>query len=181
MRHFASLLIFLIYEVQAVESAEPLRRIDPSEPFQIRLGRGSGWHGLNTVAITNDGTTSLFRHKLERRRGADRGYTETLTLILPASELTKLLSDLDDSEVLKLEREYHDANIHDGRQWVFLVQQGERETSVYCDNKFPRAITRFAEALDALLEANVPRDARWKRVTPAAGRDEAELWDSIRQ
>jgi hypothetical protein len=33
----------------------PAFAIDPAQPWQIALGRGSGWHGLNTVRLDHSG------------------------------------------------------------------------------------------------------------------------------
>jgi hypothetical protein len=184
-----------------LESAEPQKSIDPDQPYRIELGRGSGWHGLNTIRITEDGTATLFRLVTEHRKASIHQYTETTEVELPADVVVEILAAVDESGVMELDRQYH-AEVHDGTQWVLLVQQGDWEKSVYCNNRFPKPMVRFAESLDAILDpngvsmakgnwrewgdrqsqsdTNGVRHLRWKRVPDPGGRNhENELWDSI--
>jgi hypothetical protein len=160
-----------------------LRHLDPGAPYRIELGRGSGLYGLNTVQILHDRTVTL------HRRGREHGgqtlpeeFVETATIHLSVEDLTEVLDAVEDTGVLSLYKEYHEPGVADGTQWVLWVQQGQRETSVYCDNYFPKSMVRFADALDRILARNGIEHANWRRVDDdeALSYDRA-LWDSIRQ
>jgi hypothetical protein len=86
----------------------PTFQIDPSKPFQIEFGRGSGWHGLDTVKVNQDGLVVLHRLK----KSAD---WERATLQLPDDALAKVLEQVDADHLLELHRAYH-ANVADGTQ-----------------------------------------------------------------
>lgn len=157
----------------------PFRR-DPDQPYRIELGRGSGMFGLHTVRVDQDGVVTLYRQGTEGDSGARLRYWETATLRLPADGRAAVLAAVADTRVLGLGREYHDPSIHDGTQWVLCVRQGGRERAVYCNNRFPPAVVRFAGRLDAVLAAHGLAAAEWTRVHAAeAGRHDRELWDSI--
>jgi hypothetical protein len=156
----------------------PLRGVlvclDPERDYHIELGRGSGWHGLDTVKVRSDGTVTLHRmsHPFDR--------WETATLRLPPTALALVVDAVGQNRLLALKREYHEESIADGTQWVFWVKQGWREKAVYLSNAFPDQILRFAKALDGILAANGLGTVAWRAVAASNGRHhERELWDSI--
>jgi hypothetical protein len=158
-------------------SGAPAFRIDPTQPFRIEFGRGSGLFGLNTIRIEQDGSVVLHREKGQITGPND---WETATLTLPPDQLKEVLKAVESTGVMGLDRAYHDAKIHDGTQWVFWVRQGEREKSVYFNNKFPAAIRRFAEQLDGILIQAGAGGVAWQPVPAAdARKHERELWGSI--
>jgi hypothetical protein len=157
-------------------AAGPAHHLDPTRPWRIEFGRGSGWHGLNTVVVASDGTAVL--HSL---RGNDREYWETITLRLPPAALADVVAAVEENRLLGLRRAYA-ASVHDGTQWVLWVVQGEYEKAVYFDNDFPAAIERFAAALDRILAANGSESADWTRVPDGDAREhERALWQSIKR
>src|SRR5262249_17528564 len=150
-------------------------QIDPSQPFRIELGRGSGWHGLNTVKVTQDGAVLLYRQNAQ-----ESGWEQT-SLTLSPEALKAILEAVEANKLLHLERAYH-ANVADGTQWVLWIQQGAQEKSVYFNNHFPAEIQRFVQQLDQALVQGGLRQSNWKPVAAAASRaHEKELWASIRR
>jgi hypothetical protein len=151
-------------------------------PYRIEFGRGSGWHGLDTIKIRQDGTVTLHRLSREYIGQVANDFVETATLQLRPESLARVREAVDGTGVLGLYREYHEPDVADGTQWVLWVQQGEGETSVYCNNYFPKAIVRFADALDGILAEGGLGEVEWHRVPDAEARNhERELWDSIKR
>jgi len=159
----------------------PAFAIDSAQPFHIEFGRGSGWHGLDTVKLDQTGRVVLHRCRYERRPDAIRGFLETTTLQLSPEALAEVLKSVESNNLLGLSKKYT-TNINDGTQWILWVKQGEHEMSVYCDNSFPYAISSFADELDAVLDRAAIAKATWVPVPPSESRDhENALWDSIRR
>src|SRR5262245_55092291 len=52
---------------KVVSDEKPAFRIDPDKPYRIEFGRGSGWHGLETVQFAEDGRVVLHRMTFELR------------------------------------------------------------------------------------------------------------------
>ena len=166
---------------KVVADDRPPVRIDPDAAWRIEFGRGSGWHGLDTVAIDRDGRLVLHRLRSERREGGTTHSWETAAARLPADAVAGVLGAAEANGLPGLSRAYH-ADVADGTQWVLRVRQGEREKAVYFDNHFPDPIVRFADRLDEILAGSVGPDLKWQAVPAAWSRDhERELWESIRQ
>src|SRR5262245_50445076 len=68
---------------KVVKDDRPTRRIDPGQPWRIEFGRGSGWHGLETVKLDQDGRVVLHR--------ANSGQWATTTLQLSQDAVTRIL------------------------------------------------------------------------------------------
>jgi hypothetical protein len=168
----AALVGVLIWEFAL---SEPTIRIDSIADWRIEFGRGSGMDGLDTVKIASDGSVILHRFK---RKGQPEW--ETTSLSLPPDALAKVLESVAENRLLGMSREYR-ADVYDGTQWVFWFRQKEAEKSVYFDNKFPRAIKRFAADLDRILQENGLDAAVWQPVQGPAGQHDRELWKSIRR
>lgn len=155
--------------------------LDPGRPYQLEFGRGSGWHGLDTVKLRQDGTVTLHRQRQEFDGQVVHLFWETARLKLPPEALARVVDAIEEHQLLGMDREYHE-DADDGTQWVLWVKQGEKEKSVYFDNRFPKGIVRFAEALDNVLAENGLEKADWRRVPDVdARKHERELWDSIKR
>jgi hypothetical protein len=158
----------------------PAFRIEPTKPFRIEFGRGSGWHGLDTIKVDQDGRVVLHRENHQRQGDTIIQSWEKATLQLPPRSLTKVLEAVEANRLMELHKGYH-ANVADGTQWVLWIKQGNQEKSVYFNNHFPEQIVRFAERLDGILSECGVDKLDWQ-VVPAVEtrRNERELWDSIK-
>lgn len=166
--------------VKTVEDHRPSLSIDPAKPFTIEFGRGSGWAGLNTVNINENGTVVLYRLQVEQRREIRYLFWETGTMQLLPEDITAILESLHTFHLLTMYKEYH-ADIHDGTQWVLWITQEQHEKSIYCDNHFPENILAFSDFLDELLTTRGLTDVTWTRVPEHESRNhEKELWESIK-
>lgn len=155
----------------------PTFTVDPNQAFRLEFGRGSGLDGLETIKVSQNGGVILHRTKQP-----EDGKWETATLQLSLDALAEVLKAVESNGLLDLHRAYHDTNRKDGTQWVLWIKQGDREKSVYFNNEFPRAITRFAEQLDAALSAAGLDKVVWQPVPLSeTGRHDRELWDSIKR
>jgi hypothetical protein len=156
-----------------------LFHLDPGRPYRLEFGRGSGWHGLDTIKVLQDGTVTLHRQRHESDGQALHGYWETARLKLPPEALARVVDAIEEHRLLGMDKGYHGGAV-DGTQWVLWVKQGEKEKSVYFDNYFPKGIIRFAEALDNVLDENGLEKVDWHHVPDVdARKHERELWDSI--
>jgi hypothetical protein len=165
----------------AVLNDRPAFTIDHTQPFWLEFGRGSGWHGLDTVKIDQTGRAVLHRMKSERKEDVTVLSWEAATVQLSPEALAEVLKAVESNGLMGLRKAYHE-DIHDGTQWVLWLRQGEREKSVYFNNSFPRAITTFAEQLDAILARAGYSTVKWQQVPESKSRQhERELWDSIKR
>lgn len=164
------------------ESSETLHRVDRDQPFKIEFGRGSGMCGLDTVLITSDGHVTLYRQQgRELRKQCLYPIWETTTIQLPKKAVIMVLAAVEKTGVLRLKHRYERTDIADGTQWVFWIQQGSNENSVFCDNDFPGPLVQFSEMLDAILAENGLGDAQWQRISVGDARDHQKaLWQSVR-
>lgn len=155
--------------------------IDRSQPFWVEFGRGSGWHGLNTVKIDQTGRVVVHQMRSEQQENVIRTRWEVATLQVPAETVAEVVGAVESHHLMALHKAYHE-DIADGTQWVLWIKQGEREKSVYFNNNFPREITAFASQLDAILTHAGLSAAVWQPVPDQDARQhERELWDSIRR
>jgi hypothetical protein len=157
---------------------QPAFSIDPTQPFRLEFGRGSGRDGLETVRVNPDGRVVLYRLK----QGQQEYAWETSTLQLSPETLTKVLQAVEANGLTQLQPTYQNPKIADGTQWVLWIKQGEREKAVYFNNSFPPQITHFAKQLDSMLLAAGLDKATWQLV-PAnePRRHDHELWESIKR
>jgi hypothetical protein len=118
---------------------------------------------LDTIKISENGTVVLHH---QRYAAHGTAYWETATLHLSSGGLQEIDAAVKESGVLSLYR-YYDGGVADGTQWVFWIQQGDREKSIYCNNSFPSAMVSFAETLDNILERNGLAAVVWQRVPDA--------------
>jgi hypothetical protein len=181
-----SLVILVVFAVvgcsgHVEKDDRPAFTIDRTQPFWLEFGRGSGWHGLNTVQMDQTGRVLLHRMKSERQQDVTMLSWEAATLQLSPEAVADVLKAVESNNLMGLHKAYHE-DIADGTQWVLWIKQGEREKSVYFDNNFPRAITAFAEQLDAIVARAGLDKVVWQPVPERESRQhERELWDSIRR
>jgi hypothetical protein len=137
--------------------------------FLIELGRGSGRHGLDTISIESTGSVLIRRRT--RVELLESSFSITTAEIAAILDSTKL------NGIMRLDREYHQKNVRDGTQWIFLAVQDDNVKSIYFNNYIPDQMTNFASDLDSILDiAN--RKLNWK---PADIDDVTQrLWQSIR-
>ncbi len=156
-------------------------RLDSGEPWRIEFGRGSGWHGLDTIQLDQSGRAVFHRLKYERAGDVTVLSWETATAPFPPDAVAKVLDAVRTARLVELDKAYH-ADVCDGTQWVLWARQGDREKVVYFDNHFPEPIVRFAEQLDAIVSGSIGPGLKWRAVPSAWSRDhERELWESIRR
>lgn len=150
----------------------PAFALDPSKPFVVELGRGSGRSGLYVVRFDESGAAEL--HQYSNGPGA-----QEVSLRLPPADV-KALTDLANQERLTGMGRSYSTGVMDGTQWVLWIQQGASEKSVYFDNSFPAPIGRFADALDAAVTRAGLGTAAWRAVPRQVeeGRQRA-LWKRI--
>lgn len=159
--------------------------VDPTQPFSLVFGRGSGWKGLDTIRVDQSGSVIVHRKKYELKDGRHSLSWEVATVQLSAESLAEVLKAVESNRLMQLHREYSPppyVEIHDGSQWALWIKQGEQEKSVYFNNNFPRQIMSFAEQLDGILARAGLDNAQWQ---PTPDQDfrahEQDLWNSIRR
>lgn len=158
----------------------PAFTIDRTQPFRLEFGRGSGWHGLNTIKIDQTGLVVLHRLNSEHRQIVNVMPWEVVTLQLPSEAIAEVLKAVETNDLMGLHKAYHE-NVADGTQWVLWIKQGDRQKSVYFNNHFPKAITRFAKQLDSIMAGAGLDKVEWKPVPERESRQhENELWASIK-
>lgn len=164
------ILLVLLLTAIAGCSGDSGFQLDQEKSFRIELGRGSGMHGLQTVRVEQDGTVTLARFK----KFPDE-WKKTQFPIKPIA-VAEIVKAVEKTGVMKLDRRYT-AEIWDGTQWVLWIKQGDKEKSIYFDNKFPDEIKSFADELDKIVDAAMPAKVEWHD----AAKPDRELWDSIRR
>jgi hypothetical protein len=163
-----------------VEDSNPTFNIDPMKPFTMTFGKGSGWVGLDTIEINENGKVVLHRIQVEQRHGIQHFFWETGKMQLLPEDITAIIDSLYTFHIFTMHKQYH-ANIHDGTQWVLWIKQEQHEKSIYCNNHFPNDILAFSDFLDDLLTKRGLSDVTWTRVPEHESRNhEKELWESIR-
>jgi hypothetical protein len=164
-----------------VKDDRPAFHLDPDRSWRIEFGRGSGWHGLDTIRLEQTGQAAFYRLKQERQGEEMVPSWETATARLSPEAITKVLEAVEVNRLPGLDKEYH-AAVVDGTQWVLWVRQDEREKTVYFNNHFPDSILRFAEQFDAIVSESVGPKLKWRAVPVAWSRGhERELWASLRR
>ena len=139
----------------------PPLRLDPTRPFVLTFGRGSGWVGMNTVIIHADGQVNLHRFMEKNHHGIRSFVEETGSLMFHHEDIRALCDYLNQSPLLGMHKAYH-AAWYDGMQWGFQIQQGEQTKSIYFNNHFPQEIREFSEMVDQLLLQRGILDVVWE-------------------
>ncbi|MCP4396865.1 MAG: hypothetical protein GY801_06150 [bacterium] len=164
---------------QVVKEHRPPFTIDPTAPFLVMFGRGSGRFGLNTAEINEQGTVGLYRIRSEERDDAWHLFWETGTLQLSPEDLEVVVDSINTFQPTALHKEYH-AEVYDGTQWVLWLKQEPHEKSVYCNNHFPESMYEFSDFLDEFLAEHGLENVTWTKVPQEDYRKhEEELWRSI--
>lgn len=159
--------------IKTVPAKGPAFVVDPARDFHFEFGRGSGWHGLETVAFGTDGVVTLFR--LHPQVGWQRS-----SLKLDADAIGRLFSVVNSEGIMKMPAIYHHTEILDGTQWVLWIEQDGKSKAIYFNNYFPSGIIRLAERVDAELASGLT-GAAWKDVPAQESRaHEKPLWNSIK-
>ena len=113
-------------------------------------------YGLDVVHVAQDGAMSVDRTTATSPvpGGAPHLVHERATAGLDPSvnaDVRRLVSRL---HVDRMKDAYRKKGVWDGTQWVLRVRQdGGYDRAIVFDNRFPRAIVRFARDLDALAGA----------------------------
>jgi hypothetical protein len=159
---------------QTVEpDTRPAFVLDPSKPFVIELGRGSGWHGLDIVKVDETGAVKLSR--VEGRPDA-----ESASLQLSRTDVATLVGLVNSNGLTRMGRMYSDPRVQDGTQWVLWIEQPPSQKSVYFNNSFPAQITAYANGLDALLNKAGLSAAEWSPTPTQQSMDQQKaLWVRI--
>jgi hypothetical protein len=121
--------------------------IEPTKPFELHFGRGSGWRGLDTVQIKTNGDVILYRQV----RNLSQREWQTATLTISKSDHKAICDALITNQVLNLHNQVA-TNVSDGIQWILLATQSGHTKAVYFDNLFPPPITNFARTIDLFLD-----------------------------
>ena len=169
--------------VKGERATRPAFDIDSTKAFRIELGRGGGFDGLDTVKLDRSGKVIMHRVKWEQRQTRHRKFRirvwETVSLRVSEEDVAKILEAIKAKELMNLDRAYH-ADVADGTQWVFRIEQGGREKSVYFNNHFPASIIQFAKKLDAIIAESGVNELAWKAVPEDEhGQHDNALWESI--
>jgi hypothetical protein len=166
---------------RAEKDDRPASTNNLTHSFQLEFGRGSGWHGLNTIKLDQTGRVILHRLKSEyQQQGIVRTW-EVATIQIRQESVAEVLKAIDSNGLMTLNKSYT-TNIFDGAQWVLWIKRAGAEKSVYFDNNFPKPITQFAKELDAILAKAGLEKAVWQPVPQHEIRQhEKELWNSIKR
>jgi hypothetical protein len=92
---------------RVVPDDRPSFRIEPARPWRLGLGRGSGWHGFDTVKLDQTGRVILHRLSSSRRTCLLVSDWETATLRLRPAALSEVLAAVEEHRLLELDRAYH--------------------------------------------------------------------------
>lgn len=155
---------------------------DPSAPTDIWLGRGSGMFGLDVVHLSRHGELFVDRAVAAPASSPPGlpGYVHERAHLRVAASVTADARDLVRRlRVDRLRAEYRKKGMHDGTQWVLRVRQDGYDRSVVFDNRFPRAVRRFARDLDVLTGAQGVAEAFAPLDAEAWSRTEQALWASL--
>lgn len=147
--------------------------LDPSNPFVIELGRGSGWNGLDIVKVQETGAVQITRFE-------GRPMTETASLQLSSADVATLIGLVNTNHLTKMGRMYSNPHIHEGTQWVLWIEQSQSQKAIYFNNSFPNQIIEFRNGLDALLQKAGLATAKWTELpAPQADAQQKTLWARI--
>lgn len=148
---------------------------DAAADYRLEFGRGSGMEGLDTVAI-QDGKVTLHWRIWEDE---PTSYWQTVTMELSEIAIKEIGQSVEDLKLLELHNGYH-AEICDGVQWVFWIEQGGQSKSIYFNNHFPESIQKFAVHLDRILDEAGLQNAQWQRVPDEEqGSHDQALWKKL--
>src|SRR5436309_1120764 len=87
-----------------VRDDAPAFAIDHTQPYWLEFGRGSGWHGLDTIEINQTGRVVLHRMKSEHQEGVTVLSWEAGTLQLPPEAMIEVLRVVESNNLLGLQK-----------------------------------------------------------------------------
>ncbi|MCP4113680.1 MAG: hypothetical protein GY749_50500 [Desulfobacteraceae bacterium] len=155
---------------------------DPSKPYRLEIGRGSGWLGLNTIKIEENGSVAVYILKEEQREDVIYSYCENGLLKLAEEDMRIIADKIAELEILDMDRSYYAEGISDGTQWIFWIQQDKKQKSIYFSNHFPKKIQDVAVFIDEILENAGYKEIEWKRIPDREIRfHEIDIWNSIKK
>jgi hypothetical protein len=174
------------YEAWAVprDPEFPLARCDP-DPVQRRLrndeimseddfvftmGVGSGMYGLDVFRVDASGDASYVF-------STDRDAWWAVEFKATAAEVVKLRQLLVDIEFANLASGYH-GDVCDGTQWCIRLDVAGITKRVYCNNYFPGATQKLANAISReLLPAHEAELKKARRIWESSAKTAAaDLW-----
>lgn len=154
---------------------------DPSKPFRLEFGRGSGWTGLNTIKIEENGSVAVHMLREEKIKGVIYSYCENGLLKLSEKDLRIITDKIVELEILDMDMSYYAEGIRDGTQWIFWVQQGKEQKSIHFSNHFPKKILYISVIIDEILENAGYNVIKWKRFPNRETLfHQIDIWNSIR-
>lgn len=127
-------------------------QIDPNQPYEIsfwRMGLLSG--DVRSIDVSHDGRVVLKESGHVHGPGT-RWENKTKSFLIPEEARTKVLRAVETCGVMKMHRSYKLKNVFDGVQAKIVIQQGDREKSVFGSNYFPDGFDRFGRDLYAITE-----------------------------
>ncbi len=153
--------------------------IDPNQPFQLGLGRGSWETGLNTILIRQDGAVILYRLHHDTKAGIARSFWGKGVMQIDEDSIEEILESLKQHNIMHMAQGYY-AKETGGSQWIFLANQEKRKKTIFCDNHIPERMQQFAAELDAILEDEGLKKVTWEIVAGEyAGYHDDIFWKSI--
>ena len=155
-----------------------ISHFDSAAPYRLLLGRGSGWEGLDTIEIRNDGFFIAYRRSSPGQTSGSPW--EIAKGRLPEQSIDKISRLVFGKKFFRLRNKY-ETDARDGVQWVVLLQQGSDRFCVYCNNQFPPAVRRLAIQIDKELTDVFAGSLVFSPVPGSEGRGhEKELWDCVK-
>lgn len=147
--------------------------IAPDQEFELQLGRGSGWHGLDLLRITSDGRAT-YEYQPEL------GTWLRKVFVVDTKRVDQLRLAVNDLNIWGMQGKYA-ANVMDGTQWIVFIRVNGKAKSVYFDNKFPRRIRTFADLVDEIILGPLADPIEPSIVPNRLHRQhEKDIWASIR-
>ena len=137
-------------------------KLDPGRPFELWLGRSN-----EIIYVPEIGEIEIDRGTQRGTAGFDERQWEDLRDLVRHIEIDQL-------------RDHYVAEAPDeGTQWILRIRQGAYDRTIFCDNRFPQELLRFADGLDKLLLDADLADNAFEDAPPEAEQREAALWASI--
>lgn len=183
MKYYNLLRIFLIFNIIFFVYActeTTIKKFDITKSFYLQFGRGSGWHGLDTIEIKETGDVTMIRMKNEWKDKTIYYFWEKTTISLNSLTIKNIALKIESLDLISMKSNYR-ADIMDGTQWILWIKQGEQKKSIYFDNSFPSAIKDFANFIDNELKKAGIDKAEWVRVPKNEARNhEKDIWNSLK-
>lgn len=155
--------------VRTTTDPGPEMNFDPSIPYDLKFGRGSGSDGYETIAIDEQGHVLKLRPRPGRLENDGHYYWEVSSSSINKKASQQIAELILEHHLPEMASEYH-ADVADGSQWEIRLIQGNAEKHIYCNNHFPEAIQDFAVAFDRIFFESQFDATEWRPLL-----DESEL------